>query len=169
MTRVAEDWEDYYYKMVLFSDTQNQSPPARLKGAQQSEARDAVPSFRYDYFNWNETDYLLYVNDEISAKSFVRDEIKRGLLQVAVQSGDYIQPQYLGLLDHYEQIDTTNRGAYIDVSFNDNKTVINNVPGATVRFFSQFGAFNVSSIKILTIPGIDLLMKFTASKDLIRN
>ena len=56
VTREAEDWEDWFYKLVLFSDTG------------QTEALSAIPTYRYNFFDWDETDYLNYENDEVMAK-----------------------------------------------------------------------------------------------------
>lgn len=89
-------------------------------------------------------------------------------VSIRIQSGAPIETQYLGLLDHYNQIVTTNSGSYLEVSFSDANTIINGEAGRTVRIFSEFGIFNVKGIEIFTVPGrAGLRMEFKASVDAI--
>ena len=89
-------------------------------------------------------------------------------VSIKVQSGAVIETQYLALLDEYNQTVTTNKGSYLEVEFSDPETIINDVAGRRVRFFSEFGVFEVSGVKIFTVPGrTDLRMRFFASRGAI--
>jgi hypothetical protein len=91
--------------------------------------------------------------------------VEGGEASIKVQSGAVIETQYLGLLDHDNQIVTTNRGSYLEVEFSDPQTIINDEEGRRVRFFSEFGIFQVRGIKIFTVPGmLNLRMRFKASR-----
>lgn len=83
----------------------------------------------------------------------------RNFLIPSVQSGAFIEQQYLALVDEYDQICANNRGSRLSIEIGDEETVL---IGAK-KFFSANGVYNVSGMEVYTKP--DSMIEMTAALD----
>lgn len=90
--------------------------------------------------------------DKVTFK--VYDPVLKNFGIESVQSGAFIEQQYLALIDEYDQICANNRGSRLSIEIQDTETELI----GQKKFFSANGVYNVSGMEIYTKPNSEIVM-----------
>lgn len=110
--------------------------------------------------------YLNYYNGTIEERQQIlplseRSEFFNNYIYTDVQSGGMVPTIFLGLIDKYGQLVTTNRGSEINFRLKTQDDVTE-ITGVT-NFYSAYGTFNMSGMGLLTQPDSEIMISLIVS------
>ena len=110
--------------------------------------------------------YLNYYNGTIEERQQIlplseRSEFFNNYIYTDVQSGGMVPTIFLGLIDKYGQLVTTNRGSEINFKLKTQDDVTE-ITGVT-NFYSAYGTFNMSGMGLLTQPDSEIMISLIVS------